>query len=255
MARSLLGLVLILAGCAPALGDKAFQTVRFPSEDGLSIEADLYMGHDNKAPFIVLFHQAGWSRGEYREIAPRLVAMGFNAMAVDARSGGAVNGVVNQTHRRARAAHKKTGYVDALPDLRAALRHARGRYARGLLIAWGSSYSSALVLRLAGTDPGLADATLAFAPGEYFGKYGKPKTWIREAAARIRKPVFITSARKEHKNWRAIYAAIPAEGKASFVPKTAGNHGSRALWKKFRDSGAYWEAVRQFLDRVKRGAS
>lgn len=254
MLRTVVGLAIVLTASA-AWADRPFKTVRFPSEDGLLIEADLYMAHPKTAPFIVLFHQASWSRGEYREIAPRLVAMGFNAMAIDQRSGNAVNGVDNQTYRRARAARKKVGYVDALPDLRAALRHARSHYARGKLIAWGSSYSSALVLRLAGTEPTLADATLAFAPGEYFRKYGKSGTWIREAAARIKKPVFITSAREEHKNWAAIFAAIPAKAKTSFVPRSAGNHGSRALYKKFADSDDYWKAVRAFLDRVKRGAS
>ena len=37
--------------------------VEFPSEDGVIITADLYAAHvDPKTPFIVLFHQAGWSR-------------------------------------------------------------------------------------------------------------------------------------------------------------------------------------------------
>jgi dienelactone hydrolase len=245
-----LGLVLVCSATARA-DRPAFETVRFPAADGLMIEADLYLAHPKSAPFVVLFHQASWSRGEYREIAPRLVSLGFNAMAVDARSGKAVNGVANRTHQRARAARKPTRYVDALADLRAALRHARGRYARGPLIAWGSSYSSALVLRLAGTEPALADATLAFAPGEYFGKQGKSGTWIRDAAVSIKKPVFITSARAEHKNWKAIFAAIPAPTKRSFVPKSAGNHGSRALWRKFSDSPAYWTAVRAFLSEIK----
>ena len=37
--------------------------------------------------FIVMFHQAGWSRGEYREIAPKLVAKGYRVLAVDQRAG------------------------------------------------------------------------------------------------------------------------------------------------------------------------
>ena len=36
-------------------------------------QADLYIAHDASAPFILLFHQAGWSRGEYLEIAPKLI--------------------------------------------------------------------------------------------------------------------------------------------------------------------------------------
>ena len=55
--------------------------IEFSSEDGLKITADLYMVHSEEKPFIVLFHQAGWSRGEYLEIAPKLNKIGFNCMA------------------------------------------------------------------------------------------------------------------------------------------------------------------------------
>lgn len=250
MSRTFAGLAIVLCtslAAADSEAKKGFETISFPSEDGVVIEADLYLGHPKTAPIIVLFHQAGWSRGEYREIAPKLVALGFNALAIDARSGRAINKVKNETARRARAQKKGTNYVDALPDLRAALRHARAKYTTSKVIAWGSSYSSALVLYLAGAEPALADATLSFAPGEYFRKYGKSGTWIRDAARSITKPVFITAARNEHRKWKAIFAAIPAKTKRGFVPTTRGNHGSKALWAKYRDSDAYWKEVRSFL--------
>jgi dienelactone hydrolase len=224
------------------------RTIAFPSEDGLTITADLYLASDDPGtPFIVLFHQAGASRGEYREIAPRLNALGFNCMAVDQRSGKSMQNVTNETARQARESKRPATYLDALPDMRAALRHARAHHARGVLVAWGSSYSAALVLRIAADHPDLADAVLAFAPGEYFGRLGKPRTWIREAAAEIEQPVFITSARAEQRAWAAIFAAIPSPAKTSYVPATRGNHGSRALWKRFADSQGYWTAVSAFL--------
>jgi len=242
---------LLAASCALLLSPSAraeepFTTISFASKDGLSITADLYAPHPATAPMIVLFHQAGWSRGEYREIAPKLNKMGFNCLAVDQRSGKGINGVPNQTARRAAAANMKTTYVDALPDMRAALELARTKTS-GKVIAWGSSYSSALVLRLAGESPTLADAVLSFAPGEYFARFGKTKTWIRAAAAKIKAPVFITSAKDEYKNWKAIYAAIPSPKKQMYRPATRGNHGSRALWAKFSDSPGYWKAVSAFL--------
>lgn len=233
-------------------GRPDFQTITFPSGDELPVTADVYLAHDRTAPFIVLFHQAGWSRGEYREIAPKLNAMGFNCMAVDQRSGGSVNGVTNETAAAARKKKAGTGYVDALPDIRAALAYARSEYARGKLIAWGSSYSAGLVLRLAGEEPDSVDGVLAFAPGEYFGKQGKSATWVTEAAAKIDDPAFITSAKSEKGRWETIYAAIPKKYRNRFVPKTAGNHGSRALWKKFDDSEDYWEAVSAFLEKVRK---
>jgi len=226
----------------------AFETQEFASGDGLTITADLYIVNQNKGtPFIVLCHQAGWSRGEYRQIAPKLNALGFNCMAIDQRSGGAINGVKNETHLKAKAANQKTEYVDAEQDILAAINWVRTNQAQGKVILWGSSYSSALALRIAGEHPDLLDGVLAFAPGEYFRQSGKPANWIETSAKKIADPAFITSAKKETGSWKDIFEAIPGDTKAQFVPKTAGNHGSRALWEKFDDHTDYWNSVTAFL--------
>ncbi len=233
---------------APTKTEKpASRPLIFPSKDGLSLRADLYAPHkDRKTPFIVLFHQAGWSRGEYLAIAPRLNRMGFNCMAVDQRSGGAVNGIVNETAKRAKASKLPAEYVDAKQDIEAALIYARKQLAQGPLLAWGSSYSAALVLQVTGEHPLIADGVLAFAPGEYIRTRGK--NWIAKSAAKITIPAFITSARDEADNWKEIFEAIGSLHKTSYLPKTEGNHGSRALWRKFKDSPGYWVAVTGFLD-------
>jgi len=222
--------------------------IEFPSGDGLAVSGDLYIvSKDAHTPFIVLFHQAGWSRGEYHEIAPRLNELGYNCLAVDARSGGEVNGTKNETAARAQEKGLGTNYVDAIPDLVAALRYARKNYARGKLVAWGSSYSSALVLKIVGDHPKLADGVLSFSPGEYFTRLGEPEDWIRSSAKKIRCPVFITSAKGEEGNWKPIFDVIPEGKKSFYLPQTRGNHGSRSLFKRFDDSQGYWEAVRAFL--------
>ncbi len=226
--------------------DKA--TITFPSKDGLEITADTYLIHkDRSTPLIVLFHQAGWSRGEYLEIAPKLNILGFNCMAIDQRSGDSINGIVNETAIRAEQAQINTRYIDTLPDIEAALRFAKSHYNKSKIIAWGSSYSAALVLQIAGERPELVDGVLAFAPGEYFSKQGKSKSWIQDAAVNINVPVFITSARDEKSKWSTIYSAIKSKEKTSFIPSSKGNHGSRALWKQFEDSEEYWHAVKAFL--------
>ncbi|MEN8248001.1 MAG: alpha/beta fold hydrolase [Bacteroidota bacterium] len=226
------------------------KTISFESADGITITADLYMTHDKTAPLIVLFHQARWSRGEYEEIAPRLNLLGYNCMAVDLRSGGEVNGVVNQTTISAEKAMKETRYIDSYPDIDAAVKYAKQYFAEGKLIIWGSSYSSALALRYAGEHTDLIDAVLSFSPGEYFKSQGKTATYITEGAAKITAPVFITSAKGEKAGWWKIYEAIPSESKYYFLPETAGNHGSRALWSKFGDSLRYWDAVEKFLETI-----
>lgn len=224
-------------------------TIEFPSEDNITITADLYMAHDKSAPIIVLFHQANWSRGEYNEIAPELNNMGFNCLAVDLRSGGAINNVPNLTKISAGKAMKSTQYADALPDMRAAIRHAKNNLTTDKVIIWGSSYSSALALKLAGTMKEV-DAVLAFSPAEYFVSQGKPRDFVTSDAVSIEIPVFITSAKSEKGGWWGIYVAISSDKKAHFLPETAGNHGSKALWSKFSDSNEYWKSVKSFLKTI-----
>jgi dienelactone hydrolase len=237
--------------CIIGFHAQSYKTIEFESVDKLTVTADLYLAHDLSAPFIVLFHQAGWSRGEYLEIAPKLNQLGFNCMAVDQRSGKAVNDIINLTAKRAHEKNLNTRYIDAIPDMTAAIKFVKQNYAKGKIIAWGSSYSSALVLNLAGTGKIDVDAVLSFAPGEYFARQGQSKTFIQDAAKNLSVPTFITSAKNEHKNWKMIYDKINPKYRHSYLPETKGNHGSRALWEKFDDHQAYWNAVTNFLTTVK----
>lgn len=233
--------------------------ITFPSADGLTCVADLYTAKQDKTtPFIVLFHQAGYSRGEYLDIAPRLNELGFNCMAVDARSGGKVKAVPNETALAGQKAGKGGTYLDALPDLLAALKYARKSCAAGPLIAWGSSYSASLAIHIAGEYPGLVDGVLAFSPGEYFTEE-HPGRWITASAARITAiPLFVTSGPSEGGQWRGIFTAIPSPAKVSFLPdEVAKLHGSSVLWYNLGNAefeiknplaSRYWEAVEGFLE-------
>lgn len=218
------------------------ETIQFPSKDGLLITADLYKNANSKK-YILLFHQAGWSRGEYKEIAPWLVKMGFNCLAIDQRSGNQVNGVINYTHKRAKERGLPGKYIDAYPDIEATIAYIIKNQKPEKLLIWGSSYSSSLVLKYAGVNPKKIDGVLAFSPGEYFGS----SDFIAKSARNIQVPVFITSAKNEEKNWRPIFNSIPGNKKQYFLPETKGNHGARALWDEFPDSKAYRDVVQQFL--------
>ena len=110
---------------------QAQETIQFPSKDGLEVTGDLYTPNPESSPFIILFHQAGWSRGEYLEIAPQLNDLGFNCLAVDQRSGGKVNGVINQTNTQAKRALKETSYLHAFQDIEAAVELVKEMYAEG----------------------------------------------------------------------------------------------------------------------------
>ncbi|CAN5903451.1 hypothetical protein BH11MYX2_BH11MYX2_28310 [soil metagenome] len=222
------------------------QTIQVAAADGVMVTIDVYAPNSATSPVIVLFHQAGYSRGEYRTIAPRLTLLGFNAMAVDARAGEATQGVGNDTSASACALGKPTAYLDAIADVQAAVGEARARF-QGALIVWGSSYSSSLVLAL-GHDL-RADAVISFSPGEYFENEGKPSTWVAEQARSLSVPVFITSAKSEAGSWAPIAAAITPSLVTTFVPETAGHHGSSALWPTQPDADAYWAALTPFLQR------
>jgi dienelactone hydrolase len=226
------------------------ETRKFPSEDGVMITADYYLNHPDTVPLIILFHQAGWSRGEYLEIAPKLKKAGFNCLAVDLRSGNEVNGVRNQTNASAKAKMKPTQYLDAYRDMVAALTYAHEQLNSQHVIIWGSSYSAALAIRLASERTDQVYGIMAFSPGEYFRSFGKPADYIAQYASSVTIPAFITSARNEAKSWQSIYESIPTENKTAFIPETSGNHGSRALWQKYTDHKAYWASVLAFLENL-----
>jgi len=219
--------------------------IEFPSGDSLPVTADLYE-IDKSDKFIILFHQAGWSRGEYKEIAPKLNALGYNCLAVDLRSGKGVNNIKNETNSRANKEGKGTAFADAFQDVKASVEYVKKTFNTDKIVIWGSSYSSSLVLKYGGDYPDQTDAVLSFSPGEYFDE----KDFITSSASNIKVPVFITSAKSEKKNWSGIYDAIPSRKKQFFLPETKGNHGSRALWEKFSDNGSYWNAVKDFLKTI-----
>lgn len=243
--KTLIKLILIILFVSNSYSKETFE---IQSLDGLEITIDKYQ-IDDISPIIILFHQAGWSRGEYKEIAPKLNKLGFNCLAVDQRSGGSVHNIANETNKRALEKNLQVTYTDAMQDMVGVLKYVRIKYKDLKIIAWGSSYSSALILKIAGDSPELCDAVLSFAPGEYFVKLGKAEDWITKSAKNISCPVFITSAKDEHKQWKDIYTVIPEGKKHMFLPKTRGNHGSRALWEQFSDSEDYWKEVKSFLSK------
>jgi len=229
MTHPLKFLLIALFAFTLALPAHAFEAVTFKSGDGLEIT-------------ILLFHQAGSSRGEYRNIAPRLKDMGYLVLAIDQRSGQTFGGITNETAARAKAKGLPDAYTDALPDMIAAISYARDTLGAQKLIIWGSSYSASLSLVIAGTQSNLIDGVLAFSPGEYFR--GKPS--VHAAAKTIKAPIFITAAKSESKQWHGIFNALPDKtAKIGYKPSGTGKHGSSALLSP--NAPEYWTAVSTFL--------
>ena len=218
-------------------------SVTFAAEDGVLVHGT-YTDVPAAKALILLFHQAGSSKGEYATIAPLLASAGYASLAIDQRVGGTLFGP-NET---AAAIKGTASYLDAKADLLAALDWAKGK--RLPIILWGSSYSAALVFIVAAEDPGMVSALLAFSPGEYLG----PGASVRAAAAKLQVPIFVTTARDrgEVAAARTILAAAPARLKVQFIPAQGGVHGSSTLITSIDPAGAaaVWRAVFSFLRAI-----
>jgi len=141
-------------------------TITFPSLDGLEITADLFHVADD-APVFVLCHQARYNRTEHTETAKALMTRGYNCLATDQRSGGELHDQENETANRAKAQGLPMSYLDAEPDIIAAVNYMAEKYQQQVILV-GSSYSAALGLKVAKENPNVK-AVLSFSPGEYFG--------------------------------------------------------------------------------------
>jgi len=228
-----------------ATAEAASQAVTLRARDGVSISGLAYTAEHPKA-IVLLFHQADSSKAEYATIAPRLVAAGFTALAIDQRSGGTLFGP-NETARRL---GKEAGYEQAKPDLEAALDWATTQHLP--VVLWGSSYSASLVFEVAAEHPQEVSAVMAFSPGEYFNDTKA----VARAAAKVSVPIYVTSAPDagEVSEAKAILAASLARSKTQYVPQ-AGVHGSSTLIESQDPKGAAenWKHALAFLDALPAG--
>lgn len=223
--------------------------VTFRAADGLPVSA-FYTPGPASAPILLLFHQAGSNKYEYREIAPRLRQLGYGSLAVDARSGEATHAgehrnLTNEAYRK-KTGNTDAGYDEAYQDLVAALKWIRIREPGRPVYLLGSSYSAELVFQLAAEYPDDVQAVLSFSP------MGRDAALVN--AAKVRVPVFLTSASDEGEIERArnMLDAVGSQQKTQFKPEV-GPHGASALTRTFNLRGfeAYWQAMTAFLNTLR----
>lgn len=150
---------------ASARSEKIDGQIETVGDDGVTVYGNTYFGDlDGNAPLVLLFHQGGSNgRGEYGQLAPWLNENGFRAIAWDARAGGGLYGATNRT-RDGLPKGTPDHYCDAYSDLQAALAYVIKNEFAEKVIVWGSSYSGALVFRLAADNPENIIAVFAFSP-------------------------------------------------------------------------------------------
>lgn len=224
--------------------------VSFVTADGITIHGDLYLASESmSAPLILLFHQAGSdARGEYGPLVERLLERGYHALATDQRNGGDRLGGVNRTI--AALEGREFTYCEGYPDLAAALTWAKEEGFTGPRAAWGSSYSAALVFRLAFDNPDDLAAILAFSPASGPPMEGcNPETW----AADLPVPALALrpAAEVEYDSVREQLERLEKLGLQTFVADP-GVHGSSMLNadRVEGDPGKTWDVVLAFLQET-----
>jgi dienelactone hydrolase len=224
---------------------EAQQKITFSSSDGIPITADVY-GQDKSLPYILLFHQANFSRGEYRETAPKLQKLGYNCIAVDLRSGKEVNFIQNETAAAAKAKNLPTNYLDAEKDILAAIEYVK-KLSKCKIVLLGSSYSASLVIKISVNNPSVS-AVIAFSPGEYFETLP-----LKDIISKLDKPLFIASTKAEKPPIKEMVSGINENYITWFVPsKAKGIHGSRALWDASPESNGCWMQLLMFFKKIKK---
>ncbi len=203
----------------------AQEKITFEAKDGLTVTADLY-GSNPELRYVLLFHQAGYSRGEYKETQNIFSKIGYNCIAVDLRSGKEANFVQNETAALAEQKGLSTTYLDAEADMIAAIDYAYEKSQNPVLIA-GSSYSASLALKVAKNNPKVI-AVVAFSPGEYFGSDFS----VKDHLVGYDKPVFVSATQREFPSIVEMTSGVPSDKKTLFKPgkDKKGIHGSKILW-------------------------
>lgn len=221
----------------------AQEIISFYSSDSLPITAHLYENDPSK-PYLLLFHQAEYSKGEYKETAPRLMNLGYNCLAVDLRSGNQVNYVQNETAKEAKKRNLSTSYLSAKKDIEAAIEYAYQKSKKPVVLL-GSSYSASLALCVAKNNPKVK-AVIAFSPGEYFQNEIKVQNQLKN----FDKPVLIACTQREYPYVTELAKFIPDNLKTIFKPQEGqGEHGSKALWSNSPQSKEYWLSILMFFNK------
>ncbi len=239
----------------PARPAAAFETITQVLADKVVMTADLFRAAEKDAPVLVCMHMTRSSRGEWRELAPRIVEHGYHVLAVDLRCGGAGekadrrtkerSGVMNETWQSAQAVvGHDPGYLEAYPDVAAAVAWARKLFPKSRVALVGSSYSATLALVYATEHPKAVDAVIALSPGDYLAEWSP----VKERIAKLSVPAYITCGGRgvDEDHARPIADAITDRSRLiTFWPEDegfGGHHGTMTFTRTDERSAAkQWE--------------
>ena len=220
--------------------------VTFKSSDSLDVVADLYE-MDPSYPYIILLHQANYSKGEYKDIAISLLKLKFNCLAVDLRYGGTVNSIPNETAKNAKEARVLHSMYDARLDIEAAIDYVYKK-SQQKVVLFGSSYSATLALKLGIQNPKVK-AIIAYSPGEFF----RNRFLIHDELEKTDIPIYVAGTQLEYSYLQRLTELVPKDKLVIFQPQNdTGKHGAKALWKQNNDvSHEYWLSLLMFINNIR----
>jgi len=222
--------------------------ISFLTTDSVLVYGNLE-GQEKEALTVILFHQArSNARGEYGSIIPQLRGNGYNVLSIDQRSGGQLFGSYNRTV--AGMGLNGSTYCDAYPDLEATMDFFSKQDLQGKVAIWGSSYSAALVLKLAHDHPETIDAVLAFSPasGDPMGEC-QPNGYFDT----LDMPVLVLrpESEMEYDSVKEQFELVRQSGHQVYVAK-GGVHGSSMLVEERTNASVTdtWGVVLKFLGEI-----
>jgi len=219
------------------------EIVRFKTSDNLQITADLYETESQSDKWMIMTHQAEFSRGEFKEAARRMIKLGYNCLAIDLRSGGEVNYVPNETAALAKELGFPQTFLDCEKDILAAIDYVYSRSKNAQLTLFGSSFSASLCLKIAKERSDIY-ALILFSPGEFF----EPKISMKQTANGLKIPIFAGCPKSEYSYVKELLSGVKSPKLVIFKPdRGEGLHGSKTLWWESSTRNEFWLSLLFFL--------
>lgn len=212
------------------------------AKDKTRIYGSKYQSTHNNSKIVLLFHQADSNRMEYEPLLSKIHIAGFDTMAVDQRSGGTLWGFDNATVKRL---GQSSEYKDAYTDLEAALEYVVKRKYKTIVVV-GSSYSASLAIVLASKNSDKIVAVVAFSPGEYFSD----KNWIKNSAAKLKVPLYVTGATNEKQQVEEVMVKMNDNDVTYYQPLNS-KHGA-STFRQDKNPEGYKENMDNFIEYLER---
>lgn len=245
LSRRVILILLLVNVCGNLFSQKK---VEFTSKDGILITADLYETENEESDYIILLHQAGYSRGEFKEIGSKLIKLGYNCLALDLRIGDEVNFVTNETSARLKTKAKRYTMLDTKLDLDAGIEYLLAKTDSPRITVFGSSFSASIALIAAKEDPRIT-AAIAFSPGEFF----EPELSVNKSIVGLTKPVYVACPRSEYVYVEKLLSNVSKDNLTFFSPERGdGLHGAKTLWWESSTRNEFWLSLLFFLNDQKK---